>query len=147
MSESEPSCCSFSKTRSNLIFAGTSNGGILVWNLYDSETLTQKLTLASKIYIIHKPSYCTHGLYSSLESRVHQGVVKSISSIDEAATTVVSIDEFGKIQFWSVIDLDETDKSAFDLDFGMAIGSSIRLARGNTFSCNAPRMYTLKRNR
>lgn len=120
--ESEPTCCTFGSH--NLIYAGTEDGGVIVWNLNDGPQLTETLTILKTSYFILNPSYSTLGLYT-LNS--HQSSIKSIATL---TNKICSIDQFGHVEFWSVI---ETDKSNYTHDYGSSIGASIKLVRGSTF--------------
>lgn len=109
----------------------------------------EMLNLMSSSIVIQRPSYSTDGLYSI--SRVHEGAIVSISSINSSSSAaaetnssigvsslmqICTVDEFGSIQFWSVSEVGETaTRDNINFDLGMAIGSSIRIIKGTGFSC------------
>ncbi|KAJ3226324.1 WD repeat-containing protein 60 [Clydaea vesicula] len=152
--ECEPMCCTFGTTKPNLIFAGTKDGSIQVWNLNDVEKLSETITIVKTIYIIQKPSYSTDALF--FENTCHQGMIKSIVSLDqfeinqkkkknsllegeEKFSQFCTIDEFGFVQFWNCVEIKNYGLE-IDLDLGMNIGSSIRVIKDAGFNCVLPRI-------
>ncbi|KAI9197075.1 WD40-repeat-containing domain protein [Polychytrium aggregatum] len=164
-------CVSFSRTKPHLIFGGTADGSIQVWNLLDQHQQhtrhTNFIDVSSDVVdvVVQTPSYSTDGLYS-LE-RAHEDVIKNVVVVEtepllasgrlgrnlgqEAAQTLgwnasaeadettarvesgscqlVTVDESGVLCIWVVIEYREESFSVNELDFGMAIGSCVKLVK------------------
>src|SRR5690349_14916489 len=117
--ESEPACCCFAPNKPNLVFAGTANGSVLMWDIQELPSLHQKINLPFGEMVFRFPSYSTDGLFT--QNGAHEEPIRSIiafhqSDIDKrekmSATeedqgqthaqpfAVASIDEAGTMQLW-----------------------------------------------
>ena len=128
--EGEPVSCCISPTKPNLIFAGTKDGGINVWDLQDTYLSRNNMHHISNDFIIKNqtvlwPSYSTNGMYSMNKShggaiialihltrvseQLHQHQQQYMSSAqlkltakmeDTQSVQISSIDETGIVQIW-----------------------------------------------
>ena len=115
--DAQITCCCFAPTKPHIIFAGTVDGGIQVWdtreldsqqsNLYFLWTDTSNLT-------IRLPSYTTDGSFT--QKRIHEDAIVSIEPLhtyndskkeknltklsENDNVQIVSVDALGVCQVW-----------------------------------------------
>ena len=119
MCEGEPTTCCVAPNKANLIFAGTSDGGISVWDLQEPSSFhltidVEKETEWKNIetLTIRRPSYRTDGLYrfdkshrSSIQEILplfkYQDKNSGLDISDESMSfQIASIDDVGYVQLW-----------------------------------------------
>ncbi|KAJ3091363.1 hypothetical protein HK102_000821 [Quaeritorhiza haematococci] len=111
---------------------------------------------------LQRPSYSTDGLYT--KNRAHEAAIVRISPINELygddasfstsplssssdisaerSFELVSVDQSGSVQFWAVLDLKNEDAVAAEFDYGMAIGSKVRLVHTKGVSLSNPDRFS-----
>ncbi|KAJ3020525.1 WD repeat-containing protein 60 [Thoreauomyces humboldtii] len=147
--ESPPTCCCFATTRPSLVFAGTESGSISAWDLQEFSPSHKKIAApeSTSETMFRYPSYSTAGIYTLDGS--HEEPIRNLIALPHAqepkesassfsfalsgASTgsfqVASVDEAGALQLWTVIELLDESFAAAEVDFGMGIGSRIKLVR------------------
>ncbi|KAJ3189846.1 WD repeat-containing protein 60 [Gaertneriomyces sp. JEL0708] len=147
--ESEPLQCFFAPMKPYLVFAGTVDGGVLVWDLREHPSKHTSVTSTSgDAMIIRMPSYSTDGIYTLNGGHQEQicsvmpmwtsphmrSTFRNSTGVDAAGSLpIASVDETGVLQIWSVIELRDESFTHAESDFGMALGSKIRLVRSSRF--------------
>ncbi|KAI8910652.1 WD40-repeat-containing domain protein [Powellomyces hirtus] len=153
--ESVPTSCCFATTKHSLVFAGTASGSILAWDLQESSTLHEKLAVGEDEVVVRYPSYSTEGIYTM--NGTHEEPIRSIVALPHAHESketvnsfvfsslgaeagsfqVASIDEAGAMQLWTVLELLDSSFATAELDYGMGIGSRIKLIRSTALKVTA----------
>eukprot|EP00357_Protocruzia_adherens_P001145 CAMPEP_0115006500 /NCGR_PEP_ID=MMETSP0216-20121206/20544_1 /TAXON_ID=223996 /ORGANISM="Protocruzia adherens, Strain Boccale" /LENGTH=916 /DNA_ID=CAMNT_0002373109 /DNA_START=104 /DNA_END=2854 /DNA_ORIENTATION=+ len=150
ISESQIQTLTVPRNTHNLLFAGTVDGSVLVWDLRESDATHKNLNNKNffmglkKNYetifetlpegAFRRPSYSSDGIY--LDS--HMCTVMKIVDVERQGsegsklTQIVSIDDFGGIISWQIIESAEGDLSGSEADLGVGIGSRIKLTKNVT---------------
>ncbi|KAJ3282961.1 WD repeat-containing protein 60 [Borealophlyctis nickersoniae] len=155
--ECEPTSCCFAPTKPTLIFAGTSDGSLQVWDL-QAPSLQSPVEVDGMDLVLCRPSYCTDGLYTM--KRVHEEPIRAVVAlhqVDEQAKNggsvaladaeqsfqICSVDDAGNVQLWTPIELLDDSNDEVERDFGMAVGSRVKLLRSSSFSLRNPNRNAL----
>ncbi|KAL5032170.1 hypothetical protein BDV3_000762 [Batrachochytrium dendrobatidis] len=159
--QSRVTCCCFAPTKPFLVFAGTVDGGVQVWDLREPATNHISATLFpdQDAFSIRPPSYSTDGIYTLAQSHLHPIVSilplhkydhKTVEKDQQTNSSfsnsfqLATIDSSGVFQLWVVIELKE---SAIDLDadLGRRIGSRVKLMGSNSFQMQHPDRHAFSR--
>uniref|UniRef100_A0A672JCP7 WD repeat domain 60 n=1 Tax=Salarias fasciatus TaxID=181472 RepID=A0A672JCP7_SALFA len=116
--ESEVKCCCFSPGKATLVFAGTSVGSVVLWDLREPASSHQQLQLGEEEWTFRQPTFSTDAVMAGL------GHFSPVSSIEVAPSAVTgglrpdvpllaseeemsglsfqlaSLDESGALNFW-----------------------------------------------
>eukprot|EP00042_Codosiga_hollandica_P039940 m.338532 g.338532 ORF g.338532 m.338532 type:complete len:827 (+) comp55734_c0_seq6:47-2527(+) len=143
--ESSVTCCCFSPEYTFLVFAGTKDGSVLVWDLRESPSLHKlRYNFQKSSLLIRSPSFSTDGVELQFS---HQGAIQLITAMDANAHVshhsatdpssrasvsfqLATIDEEAVFKSWIVIELDKPDFAGSPRDLGLHPGSRIKLVRG-----------------
>lgn len=148
-------CCCFAPSKPHLIFAGTLDGSIQVWDLTEANSDHRTVVYPGAesdgdLISVRIPSYSTDGLYT--KQRVHEHSIVKLNPLhkyekvvesEEAhedrseAFQICSSDSLGVVQIWSVVEL-EGLAVATQLDFGMRLKSRVKLIRASHFKVQNP---------
>ncbi|KAJ3161303.1 WD repeat-containing protein 60 [Geranomyces michiganensis] len=152
--ENAPTSCCFATNKHSLVFAGTDSGSVLAWDLQELPALHPAINIGDGQQLtVQYPSYSTDGIYTlsgtheepirrvvalphAQESQAGGGVdsflLGRLGADDAGSFQIASTDEAGVMQLWTVIEHLNASFAASEIDFGMAIGSRIRLIRSTT---------------
>ncbi|KAJ3182362.1 WD repeat-containing protein 60 [Geranomyces variabilis] len=154
--ENSPTSCCFATTKYSLVFAGTDSGSVLAWDIQESPALHPVIDVGDGLHqiTVQYPSYSTDGIYTlngtheepirrivalphAQESQAGGGGVDSflfgrLGADDAGSFQIASTDEAGVMQLWTVIEHLDASFAASEMDFGMAMGSRIKLIRSTT---------------
>ncbi|KAJ3121285.1 WD repeat-containing protein 60 [Physocladia obscura] len=134
---------------SYIVIAGTKDGSILIWNLKESNSPQHIFAELDAQDILYKlPCYSTDGIYGL--DQTHQGSIIQIFNFsddngenmngkndfyEKRTYQIASLDIHGYVQFWTIHEISELESQKFiDTDYGLAIGSELRLIRGGGFN-------------
>ncbi|KAJ3068367.1 hypothetical protein HDU98_008454, partial [Podochytrium sp. JEL0797] len=150
--DSEITFCTLLPPAPHLVIAGTSDGGISIWDLRDSETPKAFPSLDSLNLVYKLPSYSVDGVFG-LSDQAHCSPIVSIfylpakSQSDEEESSdfnevksfqIASLDSSGRVQFWNIDDISEMESEKyFETDYGLACGSKVRVVRGGGFDLDS----------
>ena len=139
----------FSPHNGYLLYGGSSCGAVFLWDLRERDYIHSSVPNTNKTQriagenIIRLPTYSTENLIGDNHSCVIRRVLPIgynnilIGGKDaDSNEQVVSLDEMGTISIWIVVDI--RDKRAFEKDFGLNVGSSMRLFKSATVTVNQP---------
>mmetsp|Transcript_105651 Transcript_105651/g.305413 ORF Transcript_105651/g.305413 Transcript_105651/m.305413 type:complete len:518 (+) Transcript_105651:924-2477(+) len=139
--DGNPTCASFSPNQNFIVFAGTEDGNLLVWDLREART-AQTIELAEELGL-HCPvrfaAYSTRSM-AVTTTQIHTSRIVSVAPMPSLAASrgqlsfqIVSSDDRGLVSFWLLSELTQAEtETVFDL--GIQIGSSIRLVRSRSLS-------------
>uniref|UniRef100_A0A8C4WP85 Dynein 2 intermediate chain 1 n=1 Tax=Gopherus evgoodei TaxID=1825980 RepID=A0A8C4WP85_9SAUR len=118
--EAEVSCCCFSPSKATLVFAGTMDGSLVVWDLREDSRMHHCVKLNETDWIFRSPTFSTDGVLSSLNHTypvlaiepVSTSVYKEqnyglshLSSQEEMSGLsfqIASMDENGTLNLWVI---------------------------------------------
>ncbi|KAJ3045875.1 WD repeat-containing protein 60 [Rhizophlyctis rosea] len=129
--------CTFSPTKPTLIFAGTEDGSIQLWDLTEPVSLHPTYKINGTDVRVRRPSYATDGLYTV--ERAHEAKIVGVMAMheegrEEGGVQVASVDEGGR----SVIETRGEAKELSDVDYGMGIGSKVKLVKSTGVQVKDP---------
>uniref|UniRef100_A0A8C3FIN3 Dynein 2 intermediate chain 1 n=1 Tax=Chrysemys picta bellii TaxID=8478 RepID=A0A8C3FIN3_CHRPI len=119
--EAEVSCCCFSPSKATLVFAGTMDGSLVVWDLREDSRMHHCMKLNEIDWIFRAPTFSTDGVLSSLNHTypvlaiepVSTSVYKEqnyglshLSSQEEMSGLsfqIASMDENGTLNLWVIV--------------------------------------------
>ncbi|KAI9100462.1 hypothetical protein DFS34DRAFT_614674 [Phlyctochytrium arcticum] len=169
--DSDPTTCALIPSKPSLVFAGTSDGSILVWDLQEPPSshpyvyLSQRASESSvdddvnEPIIIRYPSYNTSGIYPLAAGSTHEAPILKIIplAMSERAqlgwvasgpkpgagqsVQVATVDVTGVMQIWGVLELRDDSIETAELDYGTKIGSKIRLIKSSKVQITFPNRW------
>ncbi|KAK5877740.1 hypothetical protein CesoFtcFv8_025218 [Champsocephalus esox] len=139
--ESEVQCCCFSPGKAELVFAGTSVGSVLLWDLREDTEGHYGLQVGERDWTFRLPTFSTDAVMSGsghLSSVTSVEVVPSSSSSDVPllasedessgpAFHLASLDEVGVLNFWVVLELPKANEAGSPTDLGLRPGGKVKL--------------------
>ncbi|XP_030405977.1 WD repeat-containing protein 60 isoform X4 [Gopherus evgoodei] len=153
--EAEVSCCCFSPSKATLVFAGTMDGSLVVWDLREDSRMHHCVKLNETDWIFRSPTFSTDGVLSSLNHTypvlaiepVSTSVYKEqnyglshLSSQEEMSGLsfqIASMDENGTLNLWVAVELQKVDLSGSQSDLGLIPGGKIKLVHSSTVQLNS----------
>ncbi|XP_075683526.1 cytoplasmic dynein 2 intermediate chain 1 [Rhinoderma darwinii] len=141
--ESEIKCCCFSPGNSSLVFAGTVDGSVLVWDLRDDLSMHQTMMIKDTNWTFRSATFSTDGIFTqvshtrpvkaiqpvpSTETKDHR--ISSLSSLEEMSGLsfqVASLDESGHLILWVVVELRKVELAGSQSDLGLIPGGKVKL--------------------
>ncbi|XP_078137014.1 cytoplasmic dynein 2 intermediate chain 1 isoform X2 [Sander vitreus] len=143
--ESEVQCCCFSPGKAILVFAGTSVGSVVLWDLREHTSDHYSLKIGEDEWTFRQPTFSTDavmagsGHFSSVTSvevvpsTVAGGLrpeVPLLASEEESAGLsfqLASLDEIGVLNFWVVVELPKANEAGSPTDLGLRPGGKVKL--------------------
>ncbi|XP_072268713.1 cytoplasmic dynein 2 intermediate chain 1 isoform X2 [Pyxicephalus adspersus] len=151
MCESEVKCCCFSPGKASLVFAGTVDGSVLVWDLREDVSMHQTITIENANWTFRSVTFSTDGVFTSVN---HTHPVKSIEPVPSAEAKdhgistlssqeedvsglsfqLASLDENGHLMFWVVVELRKVDEAGSQSDLGLIPGGKVKLIHSSSIN-------------
>ncbi|XP_028606422.2 cytoplasmic dynein 2 intermediate chain 1 isoform X1 [Podarcis muralis] len=157
--ESQVTCCCFSPSKATLVFAGTIDGSVLVWDLREDSRLHHCMKVNETDWTFRSPTFSTDGVFASVNHTcsvltvepVSTSVFKEqncglsyLSSQEEMlglSFQIASMDENGILSLWVVVELQKGDLAGSQSDLGLIPGGKIKLVHSSTVQLNC-RFYS-----
>ncbi|KAK2859570.1 hypothetical protein Q5P01_004190 [Channa striata] len=145
--ESEVQCCCFSPGKATLVFAGTSVGSVVLWDLREPSSNHYRQKIGEDEWTFRQPSFSTDavmahsGHFSSVTSVevVPSGVagglgpgVPLLESEEGLSFQLASLDESGVLNFWVVVELPKGNEAGSPTDLGLRPGSKVKLLHSSS---------------
>ncbi|XP_039983566.1 cytoplasmic dynein 2 intermediate chain 1 isoform X2 [Xiphias gladius] len=148
--ESEVQCCCFSPGKAILVFAGTSVGSVVLWDLREHAGNHYRLKIGEDELTFRQPTFSTDavmagsGHFSSVTSvevvpsTVAGGVrpeVPLLASEEESSGLsfqLASLDESGVLNFWVVVELPKANQAGSATDLGLRPGGKVKLLHSSS---------------
>ncbi|XP_037613363.1 cytoplasmic dynein 2 intermediate chain 1 isoform X2 [Sebastes umbrosus] len=143
--ESEVQCCCFSPGKAILVFAGTSVGSVLLWDLREHASDHYRLKIGEDEWTFRQPTFSTDAVMSG------SGHFSSVTSVEVVPSAVAggprpevpllaseeessglsfqlaSLDEIGVLNFWVVVELPKANEAGSPTDLGLRPGGKVKL--------------------
>ncbi|XP_039609533.1 cytoplasmic dynein 2 intermediate chain 1 isoform X1 [Polypterus senegalus] len=153
--ESEITCCCFSPVKAALIFAGTSDGSVLLWDLREHFSLHYTTKIGDQDWTLRYPTFSTNAIFptsshsypiraaeavsTNLEDENSKGF-SLLSSPEETlglSFLIASLDENGVLNLWVVVELPKADQAGSLTDLGLRPGGKIKLLHSSSILINS----------
>ncbi|XP_075068209.1 cytoplasmic dynein 2 intermediate chain 1 [Mixophyes fleayi] len=148
--QSEVKCCCFSPGKASLVFAGTVDGSVVVWDLREDYTMHQTMKIEDANWTFRSATFSTDGVFTqvshalpvkaiepvpSTEAKDHG--ISSLASNEELSGLsfqVASLDESGHLIFWVVVELRKVDLAGSQSDLGLIPGGKVKLVHSSSIN-------------
>ncbi|KAL1006793.1 hypothetical protein UPYG_G00077180 [Umbra pygmaea] len=148
--ESEVNCCCFSPGKATLVFAGTSVGSVVLWDLREHASLHHALRIGENEWTLRHPTFSTDAVLAL------SGHMSSVCSVEAVPATVAeglrpelplftsdedslglsfqlaSLDENGVLNLWVVLELPKANDAGSQTDLGLRPGGRVKLLHSST---------------
>ncbi|XP_066441629.1 cytoplasmic dynein 2 intermediate chain 1 isoform X2 [Eleutherodactylus coqui] len=146
--ECEVTCCCFSPGKASLVFAGTVDGSLLVWDLREDMNIHQTRRIEDLNWTFRSSTFSTDGIFAqvshthpvravepvpSTETKDHG--ISSLASPEEMfglSFQVASLDESGHMILWVVVELRRADLAGSQSDLGLIPGGKVKLIHSSS---------------
>ncbi|XP_060104050.1 cytoplasmic dynein 2 intermediate chain 1 [Heteronotia binoei] len=147
---SQVTCCCFSPSKATLVFAGTVDGSVLVWDLREDFRMHHSINFNETDWTFRSPTFSTDGIFTSVRHMcpiltiepVSTTVFKEqncglsyLSSREEMlglSFQIASMDENGTLSLWVVVELQKEDLAGSQRDLGLIPGGKVKLVHSST---------------
>nr|XP_054491968.1 cytoplasmic dynein 2 intermediate chain 1 [Agelaius phoeniceus] len=148
--DSEVMCCCFSPSKATLVFAGTADGSLLVWDLREDSRMHPCMMITETEWTFRVPTFSTDGILNSVNhtspilavepvstslSSDHSYGLPSLSYQEEMSSPpfqIASMDENGILNMWVVVELQKADVAGSQTDLGLVPGGKVKLVHSST---------------
>uniref|UniRef100_A0A3B4FGZ8 WD repeat domain 60 n=1 Tax=Pundamilia nyererei TaxID=303518 RepID=A0A3B4FGZ8_9CICH len=148
--ESEIQCCCFSPGKVTLVFAGTSVGSVVLWDLREQSSNHYSLKMGEEEWTFRQPTFSTDAVLAAsghLSSVTSVEVVPSalagelradvplLASEEESSGLsfqLASLDESGVLNFWVVVELPKGNEAGSPTDLGLRPGGKVKLLHSSS---------------
>nr|XP_006111967.1 WD repeat-containing protein 60 isoform X1 [Pelodiscus sinensis] len=152
--EAEVTCCCFSPSKATLVFAGTMDGSLVVWDLREDSRMHLCMKLNETDWIFRAPTFSTDGVLSSLNHSCPVVAIESISTsiykkqnyelshlssqeeMSGLSFQIASMDENGTLNLWVAVELQKVDLAGSQSDLGLIPGGKVKLVHSSTLQLN-----------
>ncbi|TWW70870.1 WD repeat-containing protein 60, partial [Takifugu flavidus] len=143
--QSEVQCCCFSPGKASLVFAGTSVGSVVLWDLREYASDHHRVTIEEEEWTLRQPTFSTDAVMARWG---HFSSVVSVEAVSSAAAgelrsevpllaseeessglsfQLASLDETGVLNFWVVLELPKANEAGSPTDLGLRPGGRVKL--------------------
>ncbi|RMC04781.1 hypothetical protein DUI87_17953 [Hirundo rustica rustica] len=147
-------CCCFSPSKATLVFAGTADGSLLVWDLREDSRMHPCMMITETEWTFRVPTFSTDGILNSVNhtspilavepvstslSSDHSYGLSSLSYQEEMSGPpfqIASMDENGILNMWVVVELQKVDLAGSQTDLGLVPGGKVKLVHSSTMELN-----------
>ncbi|XP_068002127.1 cytoplasmic dynein 2 intermediate chain 1 isoform X1 [Melanerpes formicivorus] len=148
--DSEVVCCCFSPSKTPLVFAGTVDGSLLVWDLREDSRMHPHVMMSENDWAFRVPTFSTDGILNSVNHTSpilavepvstslytdHNYGLSSLSYQEEMSVPpfqIASMDENGILNMWVVVELQKVDLAGSQTDLGLIPGGKVKLVHSST---------------
>ncbi|KAJ8010225.1 hypothetical protein DPEC_G00072790 [Dallia pectoralis] len=148
--ESEVNCCCFSPGKSTLVFAGTSVGSVVLWDLREQASAHYTLRIGENDWTLRHPTFSSDAVFAAsghkssvisveaIPSTVAEGLRPDLSwfaSDGESSGSsfqLASLDENGVLNIWAILDLLKANSAGSQSDLGLRPGGRVKLLHSST---------------
>ncbi|KFP80616.1 WD repeat-containing protein 60, partial [Acanthisitta chloris] len=152
--DSEVICCCFSPSKTTLVFAGTIDGSLLVWDLREDSRMHPHMMISETDWTFRVPTFSTDGI---LKSVTHTSPILAVEPVSTSLDTdhnyglsslsyqeemsgppfqIASMDENGILNMWVVVELQKVDLAGSQTDLGLVPGGKVKLVHSSTMELN-----------
>lgn len=152
--DSEVLCCCFSPRKTTLVFAGTVDGSLLVWDLREDARMHPHVTFSETDWTFRVPTFSTDGILNSVNHTSPILAVEPVSTplyadqnyglmslshqeeMSGPPFQIASMDESGILNTWVVVELQKVDLAGSQTDLGLIPGGKVKLVHSSTMELN-----------
>uniref|UniRef100_A0A663M3A4 WD repeat domain 60 n=1 Tax=Athene cunicularia TaxID=194338 RepID=A0A663M3A4_ATHCN len=152
--DSEVICCCFSPSKTTLVFAGTIDGSLLVWDLREDPRMHPHMMIRETDWTFRVPTFSTDGVLNSVN---HSSPILAVEPVSTSLYTdesyrlsslssqeemsgppfqIASMDENGILNMWVVVELQKVDLAGSQTDLGLIPGGKVKLVHSSTMELN-----------
>ncbi|XP_072710794.1 cytoplasmic dynein 2 intermediate chain 1 isoform X2 [Ciconia boyciana] len=152
--DSEVVCCCFSPNKATLVFAGTIDGSLLVWDLQEDSRMHPHMMICETDWTFRVPTFSTDGILKSVN---HTSPILAVEPVSTSLYTdqkyglsslsyqeemsgppfqIASMDENGILNMWVVVELQKADLAGSQTDLGLIPGGKVKLVHSSTMELN-----------
>ncbi|KAM9022643.1 cytoplasmic dynein 2 intermediate chain 1 isoform 3-T3 [Ara ararauna] len=152
--DSEVICCCFSPNKTTLVFAGTVDGSLLVWDLHEDSRMHPHIMISETDWTFRVPTFSTDGILNSVN---HTSPIITVEPVSTSFGTdqnyglsslsyqdemtkppfqIASMDENGILSIWVVVELQKVDLAGSQTDLGLVPGGKVKLVHSSTMDLN-----------
>ncbi|XP_030635006.1 WD repeat-containing protein 60 [Chanos chanos] len=150
--DGEVRCCCFSPGKARLVFAGTVVGSVVIWDLREHSREHYNLRIGEEDWTLRYPTFSTDAV---LAGAGHLSTVRSVEPIvatveeglrperplmasqDESlelSFQLASLDEYGVLNLWVVVELPKADGAGSQTDLGLRPGGKVKLLHSSSIN-------------
>ncbi|XP_065484414.1 cytoplasmic dynein 2 intermediate chain 1 isoform X3 [Caloenas nicobarica] len=154
MCDSEVTCCCFSPNKTTLVFAGTIDGSLLVWDLREDSRMHPHVMIGDTDWTFRVPTFSTDGVLNTVN---HTSPILAVEPVSTSLHTdqnyrlsslsyqegmsgppfqIASMDENGILNMWVVVELQKVDLAGSQTDLGLIPGGKVKLVHSSTVELN-----------
>ncbi|XP_028288466.1 WD repeat-containing protein 60 [Parambassis ranga] len=146
--ESEVQCCCFSPGKAILVFAGTSVGSVVLWDLREPSSNHDHVKIEEDDWTFRHPTFSTDAVMAAsghfsavtsvevVPSIVAGGPEVPILASEEESSglsfQLASLDESGVLNFWVVVELPKGNEAGSPTDLGLWPGGRVKLLHSSS---------------
>ncbi|XP_007666040.1 cytoplasmic dynein 2 intermediate chain 1 isoform X1 [Ornithorhynchus anatinus] len=152
--ESKVKCCCFSPFKATLLFAGTMDGSVVVWDLREDSRIHQYLKLKGSDWIFRTSTFSTDGVFTTVNHKSPVQAIEQVSTsvykkpscvlsplssqeeMSDLLFQIASLDESGILNLWVVVELQKADLAGSQSDLGLIPGGKIKLVHSSVVLLN-----------
>ncbi|KAM6375735.1 cytoplasmic dynein 2 intermediate chain 1 [Alca torda] len=152
--DSEVICCCFSPNKTTLVFAGTVDGSLLMWDLREDSRMHRHIRIGETDWTFRVPTFSTDGILNSVN---HTSPILAVEPVSTSLYTdqnyglsslsyqeemsgppfqIASMDENGILNMWVVVELQKVDLAGSQTDLGLIPGGKVKLVHSSTMELN-----------
>ncbi|XP_058879288.1 cytoplasmic dynein 2 intermediate chain 1-like isoform X3 [Acipenser ruthenus] len=153
--ESEIQCCCFSPGKAILVFAGTVDGSVVVWDLREHSTLHYTMRIGNLDWTLRYPTFSTDAILATsshlcpvravepVSANVAEGQSQGFSLLSSQEETLglsfqlASLDESGLLNLWVVMELPKANLAGSQHDLGLKPGGKVKLLHSSSININS----------
>ncbi|XP_041102824.1 cytoplasmic dynein 2 intermediate chain 1-like isoform X2 [Polyodon spathula] len=153
--ESEIQCCCFSPGKATLVFAGTVDGSVVVWDLREHSTLHYTMRIGNLDWTLRYPTFSTDAILATsshlcpvravepVSANVAEGQSQGFSLLSSQEETLglsfqlASLDESGLLNLWVVVELPKANLAGSQNDLGLKPGGKVKLLHSSSINTNS----------
>ncbi|XP_072364341.1 cytoplasmic dynein 2 intermediate chain 1 isoform X4 [Scyliorhinus torazame] len=153
--ESEVQCCCFGPDNVISLFAGTTDGSVVAWDLREHSIMHCSLQIGGQEWTFRTPTFSTDGVLTVVN---HSCAVKAVYPVSSAcfdnpgvglslfssqegrsglSFQLATLDESGLLNLWVVVELQKADFAGSLTDLGLIPGGKIKLIHSSSIEVNS----------
>ncbi|RXM30793.1 WD repeat-containing protein 60 [Acipenser ruthenus] len=148
-------CCCFSPGKAILVFAGTVDGSVVVWDLREHSTLHYTMRIGNLDWTLRYPTFSTDAILATsshlcpvravepVSANVAEGQSQGFSLLSSQEETLglsfqlASLDESGLLNLWVVMELPKANLAGSQHDLGLKPGGKVKLLHSSSINTNS----------
>ncbi|XP_029444375.1 WD repeat-containing protein 60 [Rhinatrema bivittatum] len=153
--DAQITCCCFSPGKATLVFAGTMDGSVVMWDLRENSSMHHCKKIINTDWIFRSPTFSTDGVLTTVNHmcsvQAIEPVPTSVCKIQKHGLSllesqeerlglsfqIASLDESGILNLWVVIELQTVDPAGSQSDLGLIPGGRVKLVHSSAVHLNS----------